>query len=187
MQIRVPFQYLTLTNIFLGYTAALRKKYLHPRCFFILLKQSIFFLMAPSYSAYAITTLAYHFLCVSRWVYDVSLWQQTLVYNQLKCGSVVPPCHPLLFSYSLRCHVKWHWHVACLLHCSASSRMAVLHALLYETHETSAHTDMLLRESGINPMYCRDNREYRGFKNYRWWRKPWSSTVEISWLSRAMN
>ena len=34
--------------------------------FFILLKQSIYFHMALSYSASAITTLAYHLHCVNR-------------------------------------------------------------------------------------------------------------------------
>ena len=41
--------------------------------------------MAPSYSAYAIAPLAYHLPCISRWVYDAALWQQTLVYSLLKC------------------------------------------------------------------------------------------------------
>ena len=68
------------------------KKYLHPSRsligFSILLKQSLYFHMALSYSAYATATLAYHLRCVIRWVCDAALWQQTLVYSQLKCGSV---------------------------------------------------------------------------------------------------
>ena len=77
--------------------------------------------MALSYTAQAITTLAYHLPCVSRLVCDAALWQQTLMYSQLKC------------------HVKWRGRVACLFHtCSASPRLPVLHALLYETPETSA-------------------------------------------------
>ena len=79
---RVPIRYLAMTNIFLDNTAALRKKvpasklYLN-RFFFILLKQSIYFHMVLSYSAYAIATLAYHLpvmlhcdsrpLCTASW------------------------------------------------------------------------------------------------------------------------
>ena len=71
-------------------------------------------------------------------------------------------CH---FSYSLHCQVKWRGLVACLFHThSASPRLPVLHALLYESHETSA------------PARCN-----------RWRMKPWSSTTEMSWLSRAIN
>ena len=36
-------------------------------------------------------------------------------------------------------------------------------------------------------MSCQDGWAYWGFKNSRWRRKPWSSTTEMSWLSRAMN
>ena len=41
--------------------------------------------MALYYSAYAIATYAYHLPGISRWVYDAALWQQTVVYSQLKC------------------------------------------------------------------------------------------------------
>ena len=107
-------RYLVLTNIFLDNTAALRKKVPASKLFLNrfspLLKQSLYFHMALSYSAYAIATLAYHLPCVSRWVCDAALWQQTLVCSQLKCvrrsSHLVPPYHVLLFTNSLRCHVK---------------------------------------------------------------------------------
>ena len=83
--------------------------------------------MALSYSAYAIATLACHFPCVSRWVCDAVLWQQNLVYSQLKCVRDVAHA--------------WYLHIIhCFFHIP-----------------------------------------------YRRWRKPWSSTTEMSWLSRAIN
>ena len=86
---RVAIRYLVLTNIFLDNTAALRKKVPASKLFLNrfspLLKQSLYFHMALSYSAYAIATLAYHLPCVSRWVCDAALWQQTLMCSQLKC------------------------------------------------------------------------------------------------------
>ena len=106
--------------------------------------------------------------CISFFFFETKyiLWYDS--YRQRKCvrrsPRLAPPCHPLLFSYSLRCHVKWRGRVACLFHTrSASPRLPVLHALLYETHKTSVHT-------------ARCN-----------WRKPWSSTTEMSWLSRVVN
>ena len=111
-----------------------------------------------------ITTLAgitYHLPCVSRWVCDAALWWQTLMYSP----HLVPPYHPLPFSYSLQCHIKWRGPIAFLFPmCSASPLLPVSHALLYETHKTSVQT-----------------------KNSRWWRKPWPSTKEVIWLSRATN
>ena len=97
---RVLIWYLSLTNIFLDNTAALRKKYLHPSCFlisfFILLKQSIYFDMARSYSA-CYYNIDLYLPFVSRWVCDAALWQQTSEYSQLKCvrrcSRFVPPYH----------------------------------------------------------------------------------------------
>ena len=67
MPIPILMQYLALTNIFLDNTAVLKN--LHPSCslivLLILLKQSLYFHMALSYSAYAIATLAYHLSCIS--------------------------------------------------------------------------------------------------------------------------
>ena len=70
-QYRDPVRYLDSTNIFLDNRAALKKEVpaskLSPNIFFfIVLKQSIYFHMALSYSAYAIATLAYQLPCVSR-------------------------------------------------------------------------------------------------------------------------
>ena len=80
---------LASANVFLDKTAAIRKIVpackLFLNCFFILLKQSIYFDMVLSYSAYAIATLAYHPPCISKWVYDAALWQQNLEYSQLNC------------------------------------------------------------------------------------------------------
>ena len=56
-------------------------------------------------------------------------------------------------STALRCHVKWRECIACLFHMrSASPWLLVLHALLYETHKTGAHTGTLKLESGRNVM-----------------------------------
>ena len=73
--------------------------------------------MALSYSAYAIATLAYHLPCVSRWVYDAALWQQSLVYSQLKrvrdkAHALVPPYHPLHFLSPLKMVVFPMLHVS---------------------------------------------------------------------------
>ena len=148
---RVPIRNSALTNIFLDNTAALRKKApaskLFLNRFFMLLKQSIYFHMALSYSA-CYYNIGLNPPCVSRWVCDAALWQQTLVYSQLKCvrrsSRLVPPYHLLLFSYSLRCHIKWRGHFACLFHTrSASPLLPGLHTLLYETHRPRVHTGTL--------------------------------------------
>ena len=82
--------------------------------------------------------------------YQVSIWRCTVTEDpHIQPAEVcarhspclVPPYHPLLFSYCLHCHVKWCGRISCLFQmCSASPRLPVLHALLYET---SAHTGML--------------------------------------------
>ena len=141
--------YLALTNIFLDNTAVLRKKYLHPSCsligFFILLKQSLYFHMALSYSAYAIPTLASTFLvlagesvtlhCDSRpsCTASLSVWE-----TQLTLGTSILSFDFFIF-FTLSHKMTW---TRCLSisQRSASPRLPVLHALLYDTHGTSAHT-----------------------------------------------
>ena len=71
---QVPIQYLALTNILMDNTAALRKKGPASKLFlnmffFILLKQSIYFHMALSYST-CYFNIGLHLPCVSRWVCD---------------------------------------------------------------------------------------------------------------------
>ena len=51
----------------------------------------------------------------------MSLWRCTVTVQpaevcERRSPSLVPQYHPLLFSYSLRCHVKWCGRVACLFH-----------------------------------------------------------------------
>ena len=119
--------------------------------FYILFKQSIYFHVALSYSAYAIATLVYHLPCVSRWICDAAFWQQTLLYSQLKCGSVCA-MQPRLgisvspiafFMFLMLSHKMTSPRCLSLFHTRSASRLLVLHALLYETHETSVHTGPL--------------------------------------------
>ena len=110
-------RYLALTNIFLDNTAALRKKHLHPSC-----------------------SLIGFCILLKQNIY----FNMALSYSACYCDTGLPPYHPLLFSYSLHCHVKWRGCVACLFHMRAVSPwLPVLHAVLYETHKTCVHTGTL--------------------------------------------
>ena len=84
--------------------------------------------------------------------------------------------HPLLFSYSLCCHVKWRGCVACIFH--------TFSIIAYFT--CSAVRDPW-NQCAYRHLVTRDGRAYWGFKNSRWWWKPRSSTTEMSWLSRAIH
>ena len=66
-------------------------------CTIIILKQNIYFHITLSYSAYASATLTCHLPYVSRWVCDAALWQQTLMYSQLKFVRDAAYCY---FSHS---------------------------------------------------------------------------------------
>ena len=142
---RAPIRYFALTKIFLNHTAALRKKVPASKLFlniyfFLICWNKVFelFLILHMLSQHwpaTFVVLAGESVtlhcdsrpsCTTSW----SVWASS--------ARLVPPYHPLLFSYSLRCHVKWCGRVACLFHMrSASPRLSVLNALLYETHKTS--------------------------------------------------
>ena len=80
---RVPIWYLALTNIYLDNTAALRKKVPAPKLF---LNRFFYFVETKSILSYGsflfcicYSNIVLHLPCVSRWVCDAALWQQTLV------------------------------------------------------------------------------------------------------------
>ena len=169
-------------NIFLDNIAALRGFKLFLNRIFILLKQSKDFHIALSYSAYATAILAYHLPCVSKWVCDAALWQQTHEYSQrlATLGTFISSTaifHILTLSRKMtwrRClSISHPFRISPIARftCSAMRPMKVVRIL----------------ESGINVMWYRDGRAYQGFKNSRWRRKPWSSTTKMSWLSRVIN
>ena len=59
--------------------------------------------MALSYCAFAFATLAYHLPCVRK---SVTLHCDSRPAEMCVSPCLVPPNYPLLFSYSLHCHVK---------------------------------------------------------------------------------
>ena len=106
--------------------------------FFSFCWNKVYSVMALSYSAYAIVTLSDHLPCVSGWVCDSALWQQTLVYS------------------------SWSVWDAATLGASISSALYIF----------------LMLSLKMTWMRC---------LNSRWQWKPWSSTTEMSWLSRVIN
>ena len=112
----VPIRCLALTTVIL-YSCIEKKKYLHP-----FLNRFVNFVETKYILSYS--SLSF---CI-------------VLAGESVSPRLVPPYHPLLFSYSLRCHVKWRGGVSFPFHaCSTSHRLPVLHALLYETHKTSVH------------------------------------------------
>ena len=84
---RVPIRYLVWTNIFLDNTAALKNNVLASKLFL----SGFFYFVETKYKlsyGSSLFCLCYyniglHLPCVSRWVCDAALWQQTLVYKFL--------------------------------------------------------------------------------------------------------
>ena len=148
---RGPIQYLALSNIFLDNTATLRHKVPASKLF---LHSFLFLFCWNKVYTFIWLFLILHML-LQHWPSIVFVLAGESV--MLRCDSrascttswsvcrwLVPPYHPLLFSYSLRCHEKWHLPVVCLFHMHpASPQLPVLHTLLYETHETCVHTGNL--------------------------------------------
>ena len=145
---RVPIRCLALTNIFLDNTAALRNKgpaskLFHNIFFFILLKQSIYFQMALSYSACYCNIGRPNSLCQQGWSVTADPHVQPPEVC-VRCSPCLVPPSSTAFKIFFTLSHKMTWTCGLSIsQCSAAPRLPVLHTLLYETRETSAHTGTL--------------------------------------------
>ena len=120
---QAPIRYSALTHIFLDNTTAWRKKvYAFINSVFCWNKEIL------SYSSFlCYSSIGLHLPCVSRWVCDAALWQQTLVYSSCSvwdAATLGASISSTAFTYSLCCHVKWRGCVACLYHAFSISSTA---------------------------------------------------------------
>ena len=130
-----------------------------------------------------------HLPCVSRWVCDAALWQQTLVTaaevweTQLTLGASTSST---AFTYSLRCHVKRRGRVAHLFHSIQHLLDCLFYMLCYmrPTKPVRIHTrcNSRVKSVGCNAEMVRHTRDSKtpGDKE-----KP--GPLPRSWLSRAIH